>query len=251
MNNKRNIILIVVIVFLAFFAVRRSFLFHPFGRHHFIGTYNSVYQEDKIDHEDDGLSRVDIAISHMEDGLKEVDKAMARIDEELKDTNFSKSDFDRSDSIFYGGYLKKEFPYPIIFHFEKPIVTGGKIVANEVFYPKSLMGKSDIKNLDSTNSVNVYIKTSMIQTTEIIFITKKTLKYSQNVNYHFSYPLIKKNHDLTVAKDTGTFVATGKMFFGFLLANVSNPKVDKHKRLNIENRMVTRIRSILNKDTVI
>jgi len=251
MNKKRNLILIIVIIILAFFAIRRSFIFHPFWGHHFFGRCDRVYQEDEIDNEDDGLSRVDIAISHMEDGLKEVDKAIDRIDDELKDDDLSKFDFDRSDSIFYGGYLKKEFPYPIIFHFDEPIVIRGKIVANEVFYPESLMGESDIKNLDSTNSVNVYIKTSMIQTTEIIFITKKTLKYTQKVNYHFSYPLIKNKRDLIVAKDTGTFVATGKMFFGVPLANVSNPIVEKHKRLNIENRMVTRIRSTLNKDAVI
>jgi len=260
MNNKRNIILIVVIVFLAFFAVRRSFLFHPFWGHHFFGKCDRVYQEDFIDANNDVSLGIDEAMNHMGDGLKELDKGLAIIDEELKENDFSKPNFDQSDNIFYGGYLKNEFPYPIIFHFDTPFVilnfgrpgiSGGKVVNNEVFYPESLKGKLGIKDLDSTNSVNVYLERTTIQKIEIVYFTKKTLKYTQKVNYHFSYPFTKKNHEFTVVNDTGSFISKGKITFGVPSKRNTNYEIEKHKRLNVVNKMVTQIRLTLNRDTVI
>jgi len=263
MNNKRNVILIVVIVILAFIAFQRSFLFHPFGGPHFFWHVNHTYQEDDTDL---GAS-IDSAMNHLDDGFKELDKGLAIIDEGvgiigegLKENSFSKPNFDQSAAIYYGGYLKNEFTYPIIFHYDTPSVflnfggsgiSGGKVVHNEVFYPESLKGKLGIKDLDSTNAVNVYLESKTIQTTEIVTFTRKTLKYTQRVNYHFSYPFTKKNHELTVVKDTGSFFSKCKISLSIPSKRNSNYEIEKHKRLNVVNKMVTQIRSTINKDSII
>ena len=255
MNKQRNSVLIIVILILVVVAASRGFY-----------SCRSHFQTcDIFNNDNDEVEAIPAVFAHAEEGFQKLDEGfqkmdehIASIDESIKtmadsiqkadslscldpDSNF------RLDTIMYAGYLKRDFPYPIVFHFKEFFELSGFVVMNEVYYPQSLRGKLATGKLDSTNSVNVTLNTSTSYTfTSSSLLTSRT-NYSEFILYSFSYPL-KTPQGLTVASFSGQFKSKGRHISrGLPMGDSKKIAKDKLNRLKIENAIVRRIREQLSR----
>jgi|GEM_PF-6786407 len=257
MNKQRNSVLLIIILILVVVAVSRGF--HS-CRSHFqscdTDTANTVFKE--VDAIPAAFANAEEGFQKLDEGMEKMDEAMAKVDESIErmnegiektDSMMNHVDIDsnfRLDTIMYAGYLKNDFPYPIVFHFKEFFELRGFVVMNEVFYPKSLRGKLATGKLDSTNSVNVTLNTSSTYTITSSTLVSTRTNYSEMIIYQFSYPL-KSSQGWTVASKSGQFKSKGRHISrGLPMGDSKRIAKDKLNRLKIENAIVSRIRGQLN-----
>lgn len=261
MNKQRNSVLIIIILILVVVAASRSFFS---CRSHFNKCDQTFNEEcnpapafEVFPQVDEGFQKLDEGIQKLDEGIEKMDESMEQLDESVKQMNegigmadsmmkCEDPDFNfRLDTIMYAGYLKKDFPYPIVFHFNDLFELKGFVVRNEVYFPQSMIGRLAVEKLDSTNSLHVTLNTSTSYTfsTSTIFSTKS--KILQMVNYRFSYPL-KTAQGCTVAVKSGHFKSK-KLYIsrGLPMGDSKRIAKDKVNRLKIENVLVSRIRDQL------
>jgi len=260
MNKQRNSILIIVIVILVILGASRTFFS---CRSHF-NRCEGIFSKNDVDEceptvfveVENGIQKLDEGIQKMDEGIQKMDERIAQIDESMDSLNkgLEMSDslitYDpdsnfRLDTIMYAGYLKKDFPYPIVFHFNEFFEFGGYVVKNEVYYPQSMRGKFATEKLDSTNSLYVTLNTSTTYTfTTSTFFSSKS-RILEMVNYKFTYPL-KTSGGVTVANDHGQFKSKRlHISRGLPMGDQKRIAKDKQNRLKLENAVVSRIREQL------